>query len=137
MHRRRFCFLRNCLAIGLAVVAGAVRAQGKPVVLPPRLSTALDAIASSGRRRAARARDLCVLGALAATSRRAADIFISADLDWMDWAQRAISSRPIPGRPCSGTPWRWWARPIEASRSRSRPARTSARLGDSRLRWAR
>ena len=96
MHRRRLLLSIQCaiaFVIGLALVAPAqVRAQGKPVVFAAAsLKTALDAIAAAWQKETGKS--VAISYASSAVLARQieqgapADIFISADLDWMDWAE--------------------------------------------------
>ena len=96
MHRRHLLLSIQCaiaFVIGLALVAPAqVRAQGKPVVFAAAsLKTALDAIAAAWQKETGKS--VAISYASSAVLARQieqgapADIFISADLDWMDWAE--------------------------------------------------
>jgi molybdate transport system substrate-binding protein len=96
MHRRNLLFsIRSAVAfaIGLALLAPLpARAQGKPVVFAAAsLNTALDAIAAARQKETGKSVSISYASS-AALARQIeqgapADIFISADLDWMDWAQ--------------------------------------------------
>jgi molybdate transport system substrate-binding protein len=97
MQRRQFLFSLGCaiaLAIGFALLAPLpAQAQGKPVVFAAAsLNTALDAIASDWQKQTGKSVAISYASS-AALARQIeqgapADIFISADLDWMDWAQQ-------------------------------------------------
>jgi molybdate transport system substrate-binding protein len=90
---RRTLFALACGLIAAASPAGAQDRGGKaPVVFAAAsLKTALDAIAADWKAQTGRTATLSY-GASPALARQIeqgapADLFISADLDWMDWAQ--------------------------------------------------
>ncbi len=90
-HRR--AFLRSLAALVAAAIAGSARAQSRPVLVfaAASLKTALDAIAAAWRRESGKAATI----SYAASSTLAkqiengapAELFISADQDWMDYLQ--------------------------------------------------
>jgi molybdate transport system substrate-binding protein len=104
MHRRNLLRSLRCaiaFAIGVAVLAAPaqVRAQGKPVIFAAAsLNTALDAIASAWQKESGKSVAISYASS-AALARQIeqgapADIFISADLDWMDWVQQRNLIKP-------------------------------------------
>jgi ABC-type molybdate transport system substrate-binding protein len=112
MQRRQFLFSLRCaiaLAIGFALLAPLpAQAQGKPVVFAAAsLNTALDAIASDWQKQTGKSVAISYASS-AALARQIeqgapADIFISADLDWMDWAQeRHLIKTETRERQCPG-----------------------------------
>jgi molybdate transport system substrate-binding protein len=101
MHRRNLLLsLRCAIAFAIGVAAPAqVRAQGKPVIFAAAsLNTALDAIASAWQKESGKSVAISYASS-AALARQIeqgapADIFISADLDWMDWVQQRNLIKP-------------------------------------------
>ena len=114
MHRRHLLLSIQCaiaLMIGVALVAPVeVRAQGKPVVFAAAsLKTALDAIAAAWQKETGKS--VAISYASSAVLARQieqgapADIFISADLDWMDWAEaRHLIKTETRGNPARERP---------------------------------
>jgi len=103
MHRNLLSVTaRSLVALGLAVGAAAAFAQTDaqpPVVFAAAsLKNALDAVGADWQKESGR-RVVLVYEASSALARQLeagapADIFISADLDWMDWAEQHKLIRP-------------------------------------------
>jgi molybdate transport system substrate-binding protein len=103
-----------CAGLGLGAAAGPAQAQDALVFAAASLKNALDEIATRWQRESGKTLRISYAASSALMKQielgAPADLFFSADRDWMDYGERKGLIRPETGRTCWETASCWWRR---------------------------